>query len=77
MPKISESASESALESRARRAAKRVGLRATKSRWRRDSIDNLGGFMLVDPYINGVINGSRYDLSAADVIELCSDSDQS
>ena len=42
------SESVSALESRARRAAVRIGLKAHKSRWRRDSIDNRGGFMLTD-----------------------------
>jgi hypothetical protein len=62
---------EQALEARARRAAKRIGLMAQKSRWRRDSIDNLGGFRLVDPYYNAVVNGERFDLSAAEVLELC------
>jgi hypothetical protein len=52
------------LEARARCAAKRVGLIAAKSRWRRDSCDNLGGFQLVDAYRNYVVNGSRYDLTA-------------
>jgi hypothetical protein len=38
-------------EDRARRAAKRVGLRARKSRWRAGSIDNFGEFMIVDPQL--------------------------
>ena len=59
-------------ESKARRAAKRVGLRATKSRWRKDSIDNYGGFQLVDVYTNTVVDGSRYDLSPDDAVEFCS-----
>jgi hypothetical protein len=63
--------SESALESRARRAARRVGLIAHKSRWRAGSIDNFGGFMLIDPMGNWVVNGSRFDLSAAGVIDYC------
>ncbi len=63
--------SESALESRARRAARRVGLAARKSRWRANSIDNHGGFMIVDPMNNWVVHGSRYDLSAEDVIDYC------
>lgn len=68
-----QSISESALDSRARRAARRVGLVAHKSRWRHDSVDNYGGFMLVDAYSNAVVHGTRYDLSADDVIKYCSD----
>ena len=60
-----------ALEARARRAAKRVGLRATKSRCREDTFDNRGGFNVVDPYINTVVAGVRYDMGAEEVIEFC------
>jgi len=63
--------SKNAVEQRARRAARRVGLMAKKSRWRAGSIDNFGDFMLVDPRINGVVAGSRFDLSAEEVIEYC------
>lgn len=59
-----------ALESRARNAARRVGLRASKSR-RMLSIDNNGGFMLLNPNSNFVVLGEKYDLSAEDVIEYC------
>ena len=62
---------DSALESGARRAAKKVGLVANKSRWRADSIGNLSGFMLIDPYRNFVIEGSRFDLIPEDVIKFC------
>jgi hypothetical protein len=34
-------------------------------------VDNRGGFMLVDPYFNAVVDGVRYDLTAEQVIELC------
>jgi hypothetical protein len=61
------------LESKARRVAKRAGLDARKSRRRKESIDNLGGFMLVDPQTNSVVNGNRFDLTAGDVIEQCKD----
>jgi hypothetical protein len=64
--------SENALDQRARRRARRVGLAARKSRWRAGSIDNLGGFMLVDPMTNFVVAGSRFDLSAEYVIDYCS-----
>lgn len=62
---------DSALERRARRVAKTVGLLATKSRWRLNSVDNYGGFQIVDPYFNRVEAGLRYDMSAQDVIEYC------
>jgi hypothetical protein len=62
---------EQALDARARRAAQRAGLVARKSRWRANSIDNYGGFMLVDPYNNVVVDGSRYDLTAEYVIDYC------
>ena len=65
-------ATASALDSRARRAAKRVGLNATKTRWRRETIDNKGGFQVVDPYRNRVIAGDRYDMTAENVIAYCS-----
>jgi hypothetical protein len=67
--------SEQALDARARRAAQRAGLVARKSRWRAGSIDNYGGFMLVDPYNNVVVDGSRYDLSAEYVIDYCQPED--
>jgi hypothetical protein len=65
--------SEKALDQRARRAARRVGLLARKSRWRANSIDNLGGFQIVDPSNNFIVDGSRFDLSATDVMAYSSD----
>jgi hypothetical protein len=64
---------EQALEAKARRVAKRVGLIATKSRWWRDSIDNFGGLMLVNARHNWVVAGSRFDLSAENVLEYCAE----
>jgi hypothetical protein len=49
--------SEEALEQRARRVARRSGLVALKSRWRVDSPENLGGFMIVDPKRNYAVAG--------------------
>ena len=59
------------METRARRSARKFGLVAYKSRRRRDTVDNLGGFMLVDAYRNSVVAGSRFDLSAEAVIDYC------
>jgi hypothetical protein len=64
-------------EDQARRAAKRVGLQARKSRWRTGSIDNLGEFMIVDPRLNCVVAGARFDLTADDVIALCAEREPS
>lgn len=58
-------------ESQARRHAIRKGLLAKKSRWRRDSIDNRGGFQLIDSSTNLVVGGLQFDLSPDDVIEQC------
>lgn len=61
---------ESALDSRARRSASRVGLVVRKSR-RHDPLNNCGGYMLLDPTMNIPVWGFQYDLSAEDVIEYC------
>jgi hypothetical protein len=53
-----------AIEQRARRAAKRAGWSAKKSRWRADSPDNHGGFMVVEGRPNLCLAGSRYEMSA-------------
>ena len=66
-------ASQNVSESSARRAAKRAGLVARKSRWRRNTADNRGGFMLVEPITNTVMNGVRFDLTADAVIEFCAE----
>ena len=60
-------------DSQARRAAKRIGLLARKSRWRRDTVDNHGGFMLLQPYQNRVVAGLRFNLTAADVVTRCNE----
>lgn len=60
-----------ALENRARRAAKRVGLVAKKSRWRVGTVDNYGGFMLTEPFHNRVVAGERFQLEPEGVIEHC------
>ena len=59
------------LHAAARRAAKRVGLQARKSRARTISLDNHSEFMLVDPMHNCVVAGARFDLSAQEVIDFC------
>jgi len=64
--------SDSALEGRARRAAKRVGFIAKKSRYAR-SKTIVGGFCLVDPETNLVVAGARFDFTAQQVIDFCAE----
>jgi hypothetical protein len=65
------SSSSPAEDARARRAARRVGLIALRSRCRRGTIDNYGGFQLLNPLSNAVVAGERLDLSAKEVIDYC------
>ena len=64
---------EQSLEQKARRAARRAGFVATKSRWRANSLDNQGGFQIVEPYFNCVKQGVRFEMTAEEVIEYCKD----
>lgn len=66
---------ERARETQARRAARRVGLVARKSRRNRDSIENRGEFMLVDPATNIPQAGFQYDMTPEEVIGFCVDTD--
>jgi hypothetical protein len=60
-----------ALDQRARRAAKRAGLVARKTRWRVGTVDNWGGYQLIDAHRNLVVDGPRFDLSAEEIITIC------
>lgn len=59
-----------ATEQHARRAARRVGMRAVKSRWRRNTVDNHGGFQLINDQ-NRIVDGERFDMSAREVVDFC------
>jgi len=61
-----------ALEQRARRKAKSVGLVAIKSRKGVGSVDNLGGFRIIDAILGTFEAGERFDLTAEEVIAYCS-----
>lgn len=61
--------SEAAREARLRRRADRQGFLLRKSRSRRWSIDNHGGFMIVDARNGVVVAGERYDLDP-EAVEL-------
>jgi hypothetical protein len=68
-----EARAEKALEGRARRAAKAAGYYATKSRKGVGTLDNYGGFRIVDPNTNFPVDGFCFDMTAAEVIEWCAE----
>jgi len=61
--------SNGAVDSKARRAAKRAGLHATKSREQTHS-NRRGGYQLHDERCK-VVHGKCFELAAADVIAYC------
>jgi hypothetical protein len=48
---------------------------AKKSRSRAGTIDNHGGFMLIEPFNNRVVCGYRFDLTPEEVIAECKQED--
>lgn len=66
MPKELTELETKTLEKRLRRQATTKGLALRKSR-DGQSIDNQGGYMIVDPYRNAVVDGDRFNLSLTDV----------
>ena len=59
------------LEKKARRAARRAGLRAIKRRQYRGSNGGHGQFMLVEPVAKIPVAGFNYDLSPEDIVRFC------
>ena len=59
------------LENRARRLARRLGLRVHKSQWRIGTKDNRGRFQVLDPKHERIIAGAKFDLTAEGVIAFC------
>jgi hypothetical protein len=51
-----------AVDARLRRLARKHGHVLRRSRWRRDTIDNLGGYMIVEPMQNLCVAGERFVL---------------
>jgi len=60
-------------EQQLRYRAKKLDAVLTKSRVHNIHLDNFGGYMLYDVYTGGVIAGSRWELSLADVEWLLSE----
>ncbi len=59
-----------------RRKAARLGLSLKKSRAKKIHIDNFGGYMIIDPYTNAVVQGSRFELDLEDVAEFLDEYEQ-
>jgi hypothetical protein len=57
-----------ARDSRVRRAARKAGLRAMRSRWMLGTPENRGGWMIVDRR-NKVVDGRFYSLTDQAVLE--------
>ena len=60
-----------AREQRCRRAPYEMSCLLNKSRARYWSIDNQCGYRIVNYRINGVVAGSRYELTLEDVEDIC------
>lgn len=71
-PKPTPRLSPSGMESRIRRAAEKQGLRAVKSRWRRGTKHNRGGWMIVEPRTREIVAGEHYDLTDASALGFLS-----
>jgi hypothetical protein len=72
----SVSSADAAREARARRLARRQGYVLRKDRARSFSVDHMGGYMVIDAAINGIVAGQRYDLSLGEVEDFLKDEEQ-
>ena len=57
-------------EQQLRRALVKQGFQLKKSRVRSTNVDNLGGYMIVNPYFNTIEAGVRYNLTLKEVEEF-------
>ena len=55
------------LEAHLRRSLRRQGVALVKSRARNWTLDNQGGYRIIDPDHSWVVAGERFDLSIEDV----------
>ncbi|SKA77840.1 hypothetical protein SAMN02745178_00711 [Gemmiger formicilis] len=58
---------------RLRRKLNKLGYTMMKMNCRRDSIDNFGGYAIIDTEYNAIVRGTRFDLDLDDVEEFISD----
>ena len=58
-----------------RRWAGRLGMLLKKSRGRLWSVENQGGYMIVDPAGSSILHGERYELTIEDVERILTESE--
>jgi len=56
-------------DSRLRRLAKKHGYALRRSRSPAYSIDNRGQYRIVDPFLNAIVAGEKFDMTPGDVEE--------
>ena len=60
-------ADQSRVDAKLRREAAKQGLRIKRSRWRANSVDNHGGWQIIDVNCNYIVAGQRFDMSDEEV----------
>lgn len=58
---------------RLRRKLNKLGYTMMKMNCKRDSIDNFGGYAIIDTEYNAIVRGTRFDLDLDDVEKFISD----
>ncbi|MGI6225746.1 MAG: hypothetical protein ACOYJ1_05760 [Peptococcales bacterium] len=71
-----DSSKEKVRENYLRRQADRLGWALRKSRAKKWSIDNQGGYMIIDPFTNSVVFGEKYDLDLKDVEKILNEQEE-
>nr|DAH79321.1 MAG TPA: hypothetical protein [Caudoviricetes sp.] len=58
---------------RLRRKLNKLGYTMKKTNCRRNSIDNFGGYAIIDTACNAIVKGSRFDLDLDDIDQFISE----
>lgn len=56
-----------------RRKLNKLGYTMKKTNCRRNSIDNFGGYAIIDTACNAIVRGSRFDLDLDDIDQFISE----
>lgn len=72
-PTTTDEAAYARRKARLQRLARKHGFRFYKSNWRRDTIDNRGGYRLIDTDWNLCIGGVRFDMDLDEVEAVLND----
>lgn len=63
-------------ENYCRRQAKRVGLFLRKSKAKKTNIDDWGGYMIINPLLNTIEAGQKFDLSLEGVEKFLNEAEE-